>query len=78
MPDTKIKQKQYFDVKVEATIPAILTYRIFAYDAQEALEQIKRSNPTNVKPILTMKRLIKATVYKASSSLMLLTKNFRL
>jgi hypothetical protein len=71
-------EKTYYDVKVEALVPTLLVYRVFAEDENKALEQIKRLQPTSVKPLLHLKRLIKAAVHLASSSTIKLTKTFRI
>jgi hypothetical protein len=69
MDKNKSKEKQYFDIVLEAQIPCIVKYRVLAESAEEALEEIKRSPPVNVKPILNQKRDIKATVYNSGSSM---------
>jgi hypothetical protein len=69
--------KQFFDIKLEALIPTTLTYRVFAETEQEALELIKKKAPNGMKPNLSLKRLIKATVYTAGSSMVKLTKNYK-
>jgi hypothetical protein len=78
MPNKETKEpiKQYFDIKVEALVPTILTYRIFAETEQLALEQITKKAPTGMKPNLSMKRIIKATVYFAGSSVIKLVKKY--
>jgi len=77
MANEKIKQKSYYDVKVECLIPTLLTYRIYADDENDALEQIAKKPPTQMKPNLLLKKIIKATVYIAGSSMVKLTKSFR-
>lgn len=74
----KIKQpvKKYFTVKVETLTPCLLTYRVYAKDEEEAVALIKKSSPINVRPNVSMKRLIKATVYDAGTSVVKLVKSF--
>lgn len=72
----KPKQKQYFDIKVECIAPILLTYRVYAFDEKDALEQTAKIAPTNAKPNLSLKKILKAMVYKAGSSIVLFTKFF--
>ena len=69
MDKNKSREKQYFDVVLEAQIPCIVKYRVLAESPEEALEEVKRLPPAHVKPILNQKRDIKATVYSAGSSM---------
>lgn len=73
----KIKQKKNFDIKVEALVPTILTYRIYAEDEHDALKQIDKKHPISVKPNIAMKRTIKATVFEMGSLMVKLVRNFR-
>ena len=43
------KVQQYYDVKVESMVPSILTFRILAESAQQALELIKGKQPNQVR-----------------------------
>ncbi len=70
-----IKQKLYYDVKVECMLPATLTYRVLAEDAQQAAELIKGMSPTGVKHRLIGKKDIKLTVYEAGTSMIKWMKN---
>lgn len=72
-----IKQKKHYDVRVESLVPSTITYRVWADDEQDALNQIKRQAPINVKPHLNQKKDIKASVYDAGSSLLRFMKAFR-
>lgn len=65
----------YFDVKVECMLPATLTYRVFAENAQQAAELIKGQTPTQVKHKLIGRKEIKLSVYDAGSSMMKFMKN---
>ena len=69
------KQKKYFDVKVEAMLPATITYRVLAEDAQQASEMLKYQNPIHVKYRLPGKKDIKLTVYDAGSTMIRFIKN---
>ncbi len=70
-----IKQKLYYDVKVECMLPATLTYRVLAEDAQQAAELIKGMSPNSVKHRLIGKKNIKLTVYEAGTSMIKWMKN---
>lgn len=71
------KEKTYFDVKLEALVPCALTYRVYAFDEQEALLLVDKQPPTSIKPNVQQKRKIKATVYNAGSSMIRFIKNFK-
>ena len=71
------KQKKFYDIKVEALVPCLLTYRVYAEDEQSAITEISKKAPIAVKPNLGLKRIIKATVYNAGSSLIRFIKAFR-
>ena len=72
-----IKQKQYYDIKLEAMVPCTITYRILADDEHDALNQMNKKSPTGVKPNVIRKQDIKATVYNAGSNIIRLAKAFR-
>lgn len=65
----KVKPKYYFDVKVEVMLPATLTYRILAEDAQQAAEMIKGHQPNSVQHRLIGRKELKLTVYDAGSTM---------
>jgi hypothetical protein len=67
--------KKQFDVKIEAMLPATLTYRIWAESPEEALLLTKKAQPINVKHNLAAKKNIRATVSDAYSSIIKLVKN---
>jgi len=69
------KDKFYYDVKVECTLPATVTYRVLAEDAHQAAELIKGMSPVGVKHRLLGKKDIKLSVYKAGSSMLEWMKN---
>lgn len=64
-----IKPKFYFDVKVECMLPATLTYRVLAEDAQQAAELIKGTQPNSVQHKLIGRKELKLTVYDAGSTM---------
>lgn len=66
-----------YDIKVEAMVPAILTYKVEAENEEEALKQLDKKHPVSFHPTFFKKRSIKATVYKAGSSIIQLTKYFK-
>lgn len=70
-----IKEKHYYDVKVECMLPATVTYRVLAEDPIQAAELIKGQSPVGVKHRLAGKKDIKLTVYDASSSMIRFVKN---
>jgi hypothetical protein len=68
MREKKI-DKKYFDVKVETMLPATVTYRVLAEDAQQACELLKNATPIQVKYKLGGKKDIKLVVYDAGSTM---------
>lgn len=70
-----IKEKKWFDIRIECMLPATLTYRILAEDAQQAAELIKNKSPNSIKHRLIGKKDIKLTVYDAGSSMIRFIKN---
>jgi hypothetical protein len=69
------KDKHYYDVKVECTLPATVTYRVLAEDPIQAAELIKGMSPVAVKHRLAGKKDIKLSVYRAGSSILEWMKN---
>lgn len=67
----KIKPRYYFDVKVEAMLPATLTYRVLAEDAQQAAGLIRGIQPNSVHHKLIGRKELKLTVYQAGSSMIM-------
>jgi hypothetical protein len=70
-----IKPKFYYDVKVESMIPATLTFRVLAEDAQQAAELIRGQNPISIKHRLMGRKDIKMSVYDAGSTMLRWMKN---
>jgi hypothetical protein len=62
-----IKPKFYFEIKIESMIPAIITYRILAETAEQAVELMKNQQPVNVSHRLQGRKDIILRVYKAGS-----------
>jgi hypothetical protein len=69
------KPKFYYDVKVECMLPATLTYRVFAEDAQQAATLIKGMSPNSVKHKLIGRKEIKLVVFDAGCNMILFMKN---
>jgi|ERR1700722_11149863 len=73
-----IKQEpKHFDIKLECMVPCTVTYRILAMDEHDALIQMDKRPPTGVKPNLSKKKNIKATIYDSGSSIIRFMKSFR-
>lgn len=70
-----IKAKLYYDVKVECMLPATLTFRVLAEDAQQAAELIRGMNPVGIKHRLLGRKDIKLSVYDAGSTMLRWMKN---
>lgn len=66
----KIIQKYYFDVRVDCMIPATLTYRILAEDAEQAANLIKGKPPNSVNYKLLGRKEIILKVYMSGSMMM--------
>jgi hypothetical protein len=71
----KNNQKKYFDIKVECMLPATLTYRVLADDAEQAVTMIKNLNPNSIKHRLIGRKEIKLTVFDSGSSIIRYMKN---
>lgn len=71
----KPKEKHYFDIKVEVLLPAILTYRVLAEDAEQAASMIKNISPVAVNYKLAGRKEIKLTVYNAGTCIIKFIKN---
>lgn len=69
------KPKSMFEVRVETLLPATITYRVLAEDAEQAVELAKKMPPSGIKHTLMGKRDIKLTVFIAGTSLIKLVKN---
>lgn len=71
------KQRKHFDVVVEAMVLTTITYRVSAYDENDALIQINKIAPINIRPNVSKRKDIKAIVKEAGSSIIKLMKVFR-
>lgn len=70
-----IKPKFYYDVKVECMLPATLTFRVLAEDAQQAADLIRGQAPIGVKHRLVGRKDIKLSVYDAGTTMLRWMKN---
>lgn len=68
--------KVYYDVVVEAQVPATLRYRILAESPEEAYQIYQQTNPSNIKYHIQQKRNIKMTIYDAGSTIIRFMKRF--
>ena len=67
--------KKHWTLKVEAMVPATITYQILAETPEQAITLIKTSAPKHVQYKLVGKKNLKATVYDLGSSMIRLVKN---
>ena len=72
----KQPKKQYYDIKVDCIAPITYTYRIYADDEQSALKEIYKRPPTSSRPNYQARKILKATVFNAGSSLIKFVKKF--
>jgi len=70
-----IKDKKYYDLRVEVMLPATLHYRVLAEDAEQAVEMIKNLQPTTIKHRLNGRKEFKLTVYDSGSTIIRFVKN---
>lgn len=68
--------KKYFTVKTETLTPCLITYRVYAESEEDAIALTKRAIPISVRPNISLKRVLKATVYDAGTSIVKLVKSF--
>lgn len=68
---------QFFEVKVEATVPCTLSYRVWANSPDEALDKIKTQSPSQFTPKIQQKKISKATVYNAGTIMVRATRNYK-
>ncbi len=66
----EVKPKQYFDIRIECMLPATVTYRVLAENAEDAINLIKNKPPHSVSYKLNGKRDLVIRVYDAGSSMM--------
>lgn len=70
-----IKQQQYYDVKTDSLIHAVLTYRVLAESPEQAASLIKGMSPIGVKHRIAGKKDLKISVYQAGTTMLEWTKN---
>lgn len=75
MKNKTVKDKKYFDVRVECLLPATLHYRILAETPEEAAELIKQIQPNQVKYRLIGRKNLKLAVYDAGCTVIKFMKN---
>lgn len=66
----KQKPKQYYEVKVECLLPAVLTYKVLAEDANQAADLIKGKAPNSIQHRLVGRKELVLKVYDAGSNMM--------
>lgn len=67
-------EKKYFDIRLEALIPATLYYRVFAEDEKKALQLIKNKDPDHIKYFLISKKDLLIKIYDAGTTFLKLLK----
>lgn len=72
----KPKEKKYFDVVIEAQVPCIIRYKVYADSPEQALEDVKKSEPRHVKHLLHLKRDTISTIYESGSTIVQLIKRW--
>jgi hypothetical protein len=70
-----VKPKFYYDIKLDAMLPATLTFRVLAETPEQAAGMIKNMSPVAVKHKLVGKKDLKLTVYLAGSSMIMWARN---
>lgn len=71
----KPKPKFYYDVKMEVLLPATLTYKVLAEDAEKAADMIKNIQPNSVKYKLIGRKELKLVVYESGCTIIKFIKN---
>lgn len=74
--ENKKESKKYYDVKIEAMVPAVFHYRVFAIDENEAAERVSEKDLINIQYNKTKKRNIVMKVYDYGTILLRLVKHF--
>lgn len=74
-------EKQLYDVRIQATAPIQLTFRVLAETPEKALEMVESRNPSarlvgTSPPDLGKMKKIKGTVYQAGTLLIKFFKNY--
>lgn len=68
--------KQYYEVKLEAMLPATVIYRILAETPEEAADLIKYHKPVSIQPRLIGKKDLHLKVYYAGQCVIKFIKKF--
>jgi hypothetical protein len=75
--EAKQKPLHVYEIKIEADVPSILTYRITAESPEKALERALKSQPSGVRPNLARRRNLKASVVEAGTSIIRLVRDLK-
>lgn len=67
---------QYFDVRVEAMVPAIIHYRVYASSPEEAAKKIERASVNSIQYKIANRKNIKLLVFEAGQTMLKFMKNF--
>ena len=73
----ELPKPQYFEVKVETMVPAILSYRVLALDAQQAADKIKHLSPNSINYKFPKRKDLKLMVYNWGTIVLKFVKNLR-
>ena len=74
--EKKKPYKQFYDVKVECTVPAIFVFKVYAESPEEALELYNKKAPIHIQYKPKKLKAIKATIYESGKLLIKFVKNF--
>lgn len=74
--NNKPKTKKNYIIKLEVMVPAVLHFKILASSPEEALEQINKLAPIQIKPDIKRRRNLKATVCESGYSSILHRKTY--
>jgi hypothetical protein len=74
--DKKEVKPQYYDVRLEITVPATMHFRIYADSAEEAAKKAERHSVDSIKYHLPKRKNISMVVYKAGTSMLEFAKRF--
>jgi hypothetical protein len=68
---------EMYEIKVQATVPCTISYRVRAETPEDALKLIDKQHPNGFQPILARRKFIKATVFNAGTLNIRATKTYR-
>lgn len=77
MKEVVAPQFHMFEVKVEATVPCTLSYRVRAETPEDALKLIEKQQPNGFYPMIGRRKFGKATVFNAGTLNVRATKTYR-